>query len=117
MQKTGYVLILKANNLEILSLFSVLKARYYQLLSYSSLDMSAKALNETSGTAITRIYKNNANIIFRSSSGHSEITNNVFHTTAVVSFLNSGNNLKVQMFMTRPYRISDSSLTTTYFGE
>jgi len=98
-------------------IFTVLKAGYYQLLSYSSLDMSANALHETSGTAITRIYKNNANTISRSSSGHGERTENIFHTTAGVSFLNPGDNFKVQMYMTRPYRISSSSLTITYLGE
>ena len=96
--------------------FTVLKAGYYQLLSYSSLDMSANASGETSGTAITGIQKNGNNISL-SNSGHTERTNAVYHTTAGVDYFNVGNTIRVQMSMTRPYRISSSSLTVTYLGE
>ncbi|UZT99415.1 hypothetical protein ODZ84_07590 [Chryseobacterium fluminis] len=97
-------------------IFTVLKAGYYQLISYSSFDMSANASGETSGTGQTRIRKNTISISL-SSSGYSERTNEVNHTTAGLDYFNVGDTFSIQMVMTRPFRISKSSLSITYLGE
>ncbi len=96
--------------------FTVLKAGYYQILAYTSLNMSANASGQTSGTAYTTIQKNGSNVAI-TGTGHGERTDDVYHTTAGTDYFNVGDTLRILMSMTRPYRISNSSLTITYLGE
>ncbi len=96
--------------------FTVLKAGYYQILAYTSLNMSANASGQTSGTAYTTIQKNGSNVAI-TGTGHGERTDDVYHTTAGTDYFNVGDTLRILMSMTRPYRISKSSLTITYLGK
>ncbi|PTT30769.1 hypothetical protein DBR28_15810 [Chryseobacterium sp. HMWF028] len=96
--------------------FTIIKPGYYQILLYSSLDMSANADGATSGTAGSRILKNGSNTIARSSTGHQERTVNVYHSTVGLSYFNAGDTLVCQMTMTRRFRVDEGSMTITYMG-
>lgn len=98
--------------------FTVLKAGYYQVLASTHLNMSLNPADNTSGTAQTVIQKNTIGIAY-TNTGHGERTNDVFHTIAGAAYFNAGDNIRLQMSMTRRCRIAggDSFISITYLGQ
>jgi len=98
--------------------FTVVKAGYYQVLASTHLNMSLNPTDNTSGTGKTVIQKNNVDIAVIST-GHDERTNDINHTIAGAAYFNAGDTIRLQMTMTRRYRIAggDSFVTITYLGQ
>lgn len=98
--------------------FTVVKPGYYQILASTHLNMTLNGTNQTSGTALSIIYKNSTSIA-ETNSGHGERTDDVNHTIAGASYFNTGDTIYLRMAMTRNFRITggDSFITITYLGQ